>query len=134
PAGHVAAVRAAEDPEPLRVDEIEALDRGLDRPHQILVVDRAPAGSLAVRRAANRAAPVLRVAGRAARVRVDDGVARARIDLELIEEAGRVLRERTAVDRQQRRVLRPDLVTRWLDDPAVDLRPVGGARGEALGP
>src|SRR2546423_1781221 len=57
PRSHIAAVRAAEHAEPLGVEERESLERGVDDANQVLVVDRAPAGTRVVARAAHRAAP-----------------------------------------------------------------------------
>src|SRR5439155_1588929 len=82
---------AAEHAGPRGIDEVEALQRVVDHGHQVVVVARAPAGA-ALDRPANGAPPLLAVAGRAARVGVDDDVTRTRIDLELVEEPVAVLR------------------------------------------
>jgi hypothetical protein len=42
PRRHVAAVRPAEHARPIRVEEVEALERRVERRHQVLVVDRPP--------------------------------------------------------------------------------------------
>ena len=133
PRRHEAAVGTADDAEPLGVDEVVALECCVDRRHHVLVVDGPPARPLIARGSADRAAPLLAVAGGTARIRVHDGVARTRVDLELVEEARVVLRERSAVNRKQCRILRAGLEAGRANDPAIDLAAVLRTRGEPFG-
>ena len=130
PRRHVAAVRAAEDAEPVPVEEGEPLERGVDDAHQVLVVDAAPAGAGTSSRPADRPPPRLRAAGAAARVRVENAVAGARVDLDLVEEPRLVLGERAAVDREQDRVPATLVEARRSHEPRVDLGSVGRDGGE----
>src|SRR4029077_2441844 len=82
---------------------------------------------------ADGASPLLRVAGAAARVRVEHAVARTGVDLDLVEEARVVLRERAAVDREQHRVTARLVEAGRPHQPRVHLGPVGGDGLEALG-
>src|SRR6185312_2928599 len=125
-------VGAAEDPEPILIEERKLLERGVHDAHDVLVVDRAPAGAVAVARAANRASPLLGVAGAAARVREEDAVAGPRVHLHLVEETRAVLRERAAVDRDERRVALSLVEAGRAHEPRVDLGPIGGGCGEPL--
>ena len=109
------------------------LERGVDDRHHVLVVARSPARPGVVERPADRAAVLLRVAGAAARVREEDDIAAAAVDLDLVEEGGGVLRERAAVDRQERGIALARLEAGRPDDPRVDLVAVRGDGGEALG-
>jgi hypothetical protein len=131
PGRHVAAVGAPEHAQPFGVDEVVALERRVDDGHQVLVVDRAPARP-ELAGAHDRPAPLLRVARRAARVRVDDGVASAGVDLRLVEEAVAVLRERAAVDVQERRIGLALLEAGRPGDPRLDLGAVLRDGREAL--
>src|SRR5581483_2319240 len=100
--------------------------------HQVLEVDGSPTGPGAVDRAADGATPRLRVAGAAARVGVEHGVAGAGVHLELVEEAGSVLREGAAVDRQQDRVALPLLEARRAHEPRIHLGAVPRGGREPL--
>ena len=115
-----------------RVDEVEAADRLVDDRHAVVVVDGAPAGAV-LAGPADGPRPLLRAAGRAARVAEDDGVAGAAVHLELVEEADAVLAVGPAVDVEQGRVLLALLVAGGPHDPGVDLAAVRRDGGEALG-
>src|ERR671922_145101 len=123
PRGHVAAVRAAHHADALGIAEVEAAERLVEYGHDVLVVDRAPPGA-ALDGPANRPPPVFAVAGRAARVRVEDDVACACVDLELVEELVSVLRERPAVDIEQDGVAPARFEAGGAHDPGLDLGPV----------
>src|SRR5206468_3275881 len=110
----------------------ELLERRVDDAHQVFVVDAAPAASAAVDWPADRAAPRLRVARAAAGVGEEHRVARAGVDLHLVEEPRPVLGERAAVDREQRRVALALVEAGGTDEPRVDLRAVLRDRCKAL--
>src|SRR5919198_388549 len=78
------------------------------------------------------APPLLRVPRGASRVRVHDGVSRAGVHLELVEEPVRVLGERSAVDVEQHRVPPALVESDRAHDPRLHLAPVLRGRGEAL--
>jgi len=132
PRGHEPSIRAAEHAEPLRIDEVETPKCLVEDGHHILVVARAPPLA-ALDRAADRAPPFLAVARRAARVRVEHGVAGAGLNLELVEEPVSILGERTAVDVQEERIAATLLEAERADDPGLDFGAVRGDRREAFG-
>ena len=125
PRRHVAAVGAAEDADPVRVQGRVPLERGVEHAHHVVVVDAAPAAArphLGQRRA-DGPGPVVGLPRRAARVAVHDREARRGPQLELVEPVEAVLRHRSAVDAEQRRHLRGRIgqvdALRG-DDPGVD--------------
>ncbi|HEY3207243.1 MAG TPA: hypothetical protein VGJ58_09860 [Gaiellaceae bacterium] len=123
PRGHVTAVGAAEDAETVRIAEVESLQRLVHHRHQILEVDRPPARSLGDR-PADRPPPLLAVPGGASWVGVEDDVAGAGEDLELVEEPIPVLAEGAAVDVQQHRIAAAGLEAERPNHPCLDLRSV----------
>src|SRR5579875_478213 len=134
PRCQVPAVGAAEDAEPVRVDPADPLAGGVHAGHHVLEVDPAPpAARIAVAlRPAHRAAPRLAVPGAAPRVAVQDAEPGGRLELEIVAEPVAVLRERAAVDVQQRRVPLARARQGRRDRPALHLAAVGGARQEPL--
>ena len=97
PVGHVTAIRAAADAQPLAVDVAGAFDGLVQRAHEVDVVLARPV-------AHDVAAKPLAIAVGAAWVHVEDDKAHARQDLELVEEGPSVLGVRAAVDLHHRRV------------------------------
>src|SRR5262245_42934384 len=134
PRGHEAAVGAAEDAEPGRVDPVETFAGRVDAGHHVLEIDAAPsaAGIAVAFGPTHRPAPLLAVSGTSAGVAVQDAEAGGGLELELIHEPVAVLRERTAVNVQQRRVLLARACTGRRHRPAFDLAAVGGPSYEPL--
>ena len=101
----------------------------------VVDVDRTPAspGGLRVVRTADRLAPGRVAARRAAGVAHHDDVARARLDLRLVEEPVAVLGERAAVDVEQHGVALGRVEVGRRDHPAVDLDVIGRRGHEPLG-
>jgi hypothetical protein len=114
---HEAAVAAARDADALRIDVRVFRERRVDAAEIVLLIDFAP---FAARRPLIRVA----VAGRPARIGVEDEEAGRREDLELIEPAGAVRAVRSAVDLENHRVLLAGDVAERLHHPAVDRRAV----------
>src|ERR1700691_4584329 len=123
PGGHEAAVGAAENTEPGGIDPAEALAGGLHAGHHVRVVRSAPAGARILRAlgAPDGPAPVLAVAGATAGVAIQDAEAGGGLQLEIVGETVAVLRERAAVDIQQRRVPLPGSRADRRDGPAFHL-------------
>jgi len=120
PRGEVTAIGPAEDAETLPVEARLRGDDALEEVEHVGVVERAHA-------LADGTTVLLAVARRAARVAVDDRVARSRENLGLVEEVRVVRRERPAVDHQQHG-MRP--LPLGQGDPAVHL--VAVARGDRV--
>ena len=135
PRRHVAAVAAAEHADPVGVGRGVAPQRLVEDGVHVVDVDRAPPspGRLRVVRAADGLAPGRVAARRAAGVAHHDDVARARLDLGLVEEPVAVLGERAAVDVEQHGVALGRVEVRRRDHPAVDLDAVGRRGDEPVG-
>src|SRR2546423_298831 len=101
------------------------LERGLDAVHDVRVVLAAPL-------ALDAALKLLAVAGRAARVAVEDGPPARGVDLELVEPVDAVLTCGAAVDAQNQRVLLPLLPAERLDHEAVNVPAVRALVRHAL--
>ena len=97
PAGQVAPVAPPHHAEALGIEEVEPAERLVEPRHHVGVVPAAPVAD-------DRARERLAVAPAAARVQVHDGVPRAGVDLELVEEAVAVLGGRATVDVEEGRV------------------------------
>src|SRR4029077_571497 len=118
PVGHVAAVGPSAHAHAGGVDVAGAFDQLIDRAHQVQVVLPAPVTH-------DLAPEPLPVPVGPARVHIEDDVAHAGEDLELVEEAPAVLGARAAVDLHDQRVEPARVVLGRLEDPALEAPPVG---------
>ena len=122
--GQDPAVAPAADSQAVGIGDAHR-DRRVDRCHHVVVILVAPVGE-------DRAAEVAAVAGRSPRVRGDDGEAARGEHLPFEVEAGGVLRDRAAVDAQDRRQPALSLVEGRTREVRVDHRAVGALRLETF--
>src|SRR5215469_13176880 len=134
PGSHETAVGAAENTEPAGIDPAEPLASGLHAGHHVRVVCSAPAGAWILRTfgTPDGPAPPLAVAGAAPRVAVQHAKAGGGLQLEIVDEAVAVLRERPPMHIQQRWVPLPGSCASRRYGPAFHLAAVRRPGGEPL--
>ena len=117
PGGQHAAAAAAGDEQPLRVD-VAASDHGVDARHEVVVV-------LVRVVVMNQIGELLAVAGAAARIHVENHVARGGVQLYFRGKARRVHGERTAVNFQHEGIFLRRIEPGRLHDPALHVAMIG---------